>query len=177
MTWTTHNTVEQVLQHYQPQIGRDYIRYRNHVYRVFFNCLLLDPATEHEVLYAHAAVLHDIGIWTDHTIDYLEPSAAQARIYLASSGKEQWIPEISAMICWHHKISPYTGAYRQVVECFRKADWIDVSFGMLRFGTDKKELQLRRKQWPNAGFHLFLARKLCRNFFVHPLHPFPMFRK
>lgn len=36
--------------------------------------------------YAIAAVFHDIGIWTNHTLDYLDPSAGQAKAYLTETG-------------------------------------------------------------------------------------------
>ena len=54
---------------------------------------------------AIAAAFHDLGIWTDRTFDYLTPSAALARAYLAGSGRSEWIPEITETIFSHHKVS------------------------------------------------------------------------
>ena len=69
--------------------------YRNHVYRVTHLCLPVagDNAVELEKL-AVAAVFHDLGIWTNHTFDYIGPSVALAREHLATRGLSDWIPEI-----------------------------------------------------------------------------------
>jgi hypothetical protein len=169
--------IEALLQKFRPAIGVDYDRYRNHIYRVFLNCLLLDTDKNNEEKYAIAVVFHDIGIWTNHTIDYLDPSIAQARTYLTETGKQDWIDEITSMIYWHHKISVYRGRYEKTVENFRKADWIDVSLGLLTFGADKHAIQENRSRLPNLGFHLFLTKEITKNFFRHPLNPLPMFTK
>jgi HD superfamily phosphodiesterase len=79
--------IEDLMEEFRSAIGVDLEKYRNHVYRVFLNCILQDSNTGNVEKYAIAAVFHDIGIWTDHTIDYLSPSIAQARKYLAANGK------------------------------------------------------------------------------------------
>ena len=166
-----------LLQRYQEVLGRDYERYRNHVYRVFYNCILLDADSGYATRYAIAAVFHDIGIWTDHTFDYLDPSVRQVKEYLQEAGYAEWSDEISLMISWHHKISPYKGPYEHSVETFRKADWIDVSLGALTFGAGRKNMRKNREKFPNRGFHWFLVRQTVKNFFRHPLNPVPVFRK
>lgn len=172
-----NDIIEAILGKYRAVIGKDLFRYRNHVYRVYLNCLLLDTAPANEDKYAYAAVFHDIGIWTDRTIDYLQPSIAKACEYLANNGKKEWIAEITLMIYWHHKITAYTGVNQKIVEVFRKADWIDVSLGILSFGVAVHKIRTNRKRYPNLGFHLFLLRKIGRNLLRHPLKPLPMFRK
>ena len=122
--------IEQLLQEHSHALGNDIAKYKNHVYRVFLNCILIDNKEENKEKYAIAAVFHDIGIWTDHTIDYLYPSIAQARNYLIQHNLEHLADEISLMIYWHHKIRKYESTYRTTVETFRKADWIDVSLGL-----------------------------------------------
>jgi hypothetical protein len=168
---------EQLLLPFKPALGADYDKYRNHMYRVFLNCLLFDSSPVNKEKYAIAAVFHDIGIWTNHTIDYLAPSVEQAKEYLHKTGKQLWLDEIMLMINWHHKISSYHGPHQALVENFRKADWIDVSFGIVHFGKDKKEIRMNRKKIPNLGFHFFLLKKILQNFTRHPLNPLPMFRK
>jgi hypothetical protein len=172
-----NSTIETLLHHFKPSIGKDYEKYRNHIYRVFLNCLLMDKEESNEEKYAIAAVFHDIGIWTNHTIDYLDPSVAQANAWLATTGRQEWAAECSTMINWHHKTSPYAGPHEQTVEVFRKADWIDVSLGLITYGADKKAIRRNRQQLPNCGFHLFLAKKIFSNLWRHPLNPLPMFRK
>jgi hypothetical protein len=173
----SNSLIENLFQRFNLSLGADLAKYKNHVYRVFLNCLLLDTDKNNEEKYAIAAVLHDIGIWTNHTIDYLDPSIEQARIYLTETGREEWIEEIKLLIYWHHKTNPYKGEHIKTVETFRKADWIDVSLGLRTFGIDKQKIKQNRKNFPNRGFHFFLVRKIAKNFFSHPLNPLPMFKK
>jgi hypothetical protein len=173
----SNSTIETLLQIFKPVIGEDYEKYRNHVYRVFLNCLLMDKDKANEEKYAVVAVFHDIGIWTDHTIDYLDPSVAQLRLYLTGTGRQDWTDECSRMINWHHKTGKYTGAYEKTVEVFRKADWIDVSLGLLTYGFNKQAIRENRQKLPNRGFHVFLAKKILKNVFRHPLNPLPMFKR
>lgn len=168
--------IQDLLEAHKPVLGRDYERYHNHVIRVYLNCLLLDPAMENREKYAIAAVYHDIGIWTDHTFDYLAPSIAEVKKYLAGAGKSDWSDEISTMIYWHHKIKTYRGDFEKTAETFRKADWIDVSLGLLSYGGDKKTMTMYRIQFPNRGFHFFLVRQAAKNFLKHPLNPVPVFK-
>ena len=169
--------IDSMLQRFRPVLAKDFEKYRNHVYRVFSNCLLIDNDASRREKYAIAAVFHDIGIWTDHTFDYLDPSITQAHIYLREVLMEEYRDEISEMIFWHHKLSRYTGVHEKTVETFRKADWIDVSLGLLRFGLDAQKISWTRKQFPNAGFHWFLVKQSAQNLFKHPLNPLPVFKK
>ena len=171
-----NKTIEDLLAAYKPVLGNDFDKYKNHVYRVFLNCILLDEQPDHVEKYAIAAVFHDIGIWTDHTIDYLYPSIDQMEVFLLNSGNKRWINEITLMIYWHHKVGSYHGHYEKTVESFRKADWIDVSLGLLSFGADRKRIIENRIMLPNLGFHVFLIKKIVRNFLQHPLNPIPMFK-
>lgn len=172
-----NKTIEELMQRFRPVLGADHDKYKNHVYRVFLNCLLIDSDKVNEEKYAIAAVFHDIGIWTNHTFDYLSPSVEQAVIYLTEAGKQSWISEITEMISWHHKISKYKGHHAKTAETFRKADWIDISLGLLTFGHDKQKIKENRRKLPNQGFHIFLLKTTLKNFFRHPLHPLPMLKK
>lgn len=173
----SNQIIEDLLQQFKAAMAVDYDKYKNHVYRVFLNCLLIDSEKSNEEKYAIAAVFHDIGIWTDHTIDYLGPSVEQAKTYLTIAGKQEWTEEITLMIQWHHKISKYKGNHGKIVENFRKADWIDVSLGLLNFSFNKQKIKETRRMFPNLGFHKFLIKATTKNFFKHPLNPLPMFTK
>lgn len=168
--------IDELLGRFRQEIGMDIEKYSNHVHRVFETCVMrdTDPANRHK--YAIAAAFHDIGIWTAHTIDYLPPSIEQAEHYLNTTQGGAGVAEITAMIYWHHKIRPYRGAFPVTVETFRKADWTDVSLGLLTFGSDAQMLRRLRRKFPNAGFHWFLIRKIGANFLRHPLNPLPMFK-
>jgi len=169
--------IEAVLDTHKEVFGEDYLRYRNHVYRVYNNCLILDSKSDNSIKYALAAVFHDIGIWTEGTFDYIAPSIEKARQYLKSSNCRVEPDEIIAMIEWHHKISTYVGPYAETAECFRKADWIDVTVGLLAFGRSRAAFRKVRAQYPSHGFHRFLFKESAINTWRHPLNPLPMFRR
>jgi len=183
-------TVEEVLDDHASELGRDLIGYRNHVYRVANLCLAItgDNRVELEKITV-AAVFHDLGIWTNRTFDYIAPSVAVAREYLESRGMADWIPEIEAMIVDHHKVTPTRanphpstiarGAVSGVegpslVESFRRADWIDVSLGLRRFGLPRTFVAAVAATWPDAGFHRRLVELTIDQWWKHPLNPLPM---
>ncbi len=105
MIHTSIPTVSAVLGNHVSALGRDFIAYRNHVYRVLNLCLAIagegDPVELEKI--AVAAVFHDLGIWTNHTFDYIAPSFALAREHLSVCAHADWIPEIEAMIVDHRK--------------------------------------------------------------------------
>jgi hypothetical protein len=157
-------------------MGRDFVGYRNHVYRVLNLCVeIVGDRGELEKI-AIAAVFHDLGIWTDKTFDYITASAAIAREYLTSSGHLDWIAEVEGMIGNHHKITPSTAASSRLVETFRRADWIDVTRGVRRFGVPPALVRSLFEKWPSAGFHTHLLTLTLERFRTHPLRPLPMFR-
>src|SRR5262245_51252089 len=172
---TTLPTVERVLGDHASVLGRDRIGYRNHVYRVVNLCLAIEGGAPVELeKLAVAAVFHDLGIWTNHTFDYIAPSAALAREHLASRGMAGWIPEIDAMIVDHHKVTPSRADPQSLVESFRRADWIDVSFGLRRFGLPRSFIAAVAGTWPDAGFHRRLVQLTIDRWWKHPLNPLPM---
>ena len=73
---TQHPLIESILTDWKDRIGDDYPGYRGHVYRMFNYCLALHPPSEEEeTKLAIAACFHDIGLWSDHTVDHLAPSS------------------------------------------------------------------------------------------------------
>ena len=157
-------------------LGADYEAYRNHCWRVF-NCAAVMANADELALdkLAIASYFHDIGIWSDQTFDYLEPSARRAREYLAQQNLSDWDDEVSAMISEHHRIRATRGQ-GQLVEAFRRADWIDVSMGTLRFGIPADLLRQLRGCFPNHGFHKRLVSLTLQQMRRHPLKPLPMFK-
>ena len=174
---TRLSTVEEVLDDHTSALGHDLIAYRNHVYRVVNLCLAIlgDSHVELEKI-AVAAVFHDLGIWTNNTFDYIAPSVTIAREYLAARGKADWTPEIEAIIVDHHKITPSHVHPQSLVESFRRADWIDVTRGLRRFGLPRTFIAAVAAKWPSAGFHRRLVQLTIDRFFKHPLTPLPMVR-
>ncbi len=151
--------VEELLTRYEQMIGKDFPGYRNHVYRTITYAMhFLENETEYEQLVETAFVYHDIGLWTDKELAYLEPSE---NVALKDNEKYGWglDPEILRnAIHWHHKISPYKGENQQIIEACRKADWIDASKGMLRKGLSKTLVKEVETAFPNLGFHDTLLR-------------------
>ena len=168
--------VDQLLQEHSVQLGKDFTAYRNHVYRVVNLCLNLIDDDKHLEKIAIAASFHDIGIWTDNTFDYLQPSCRVAHEQLSSHGRTEWSPEISEMILQHHKISRYRGDHELLVEGLRRADWVDVTKGVLTFRLPRETINAIISRWPSAGFHRRLLQLELMRIKTHPLNPLPMLR-
>ena len=169
--------LEDVLLAHAPELGADLPAYRNHAYRVANLCAALrppDPDSRDKI--AIAAALHDLGIWTADTFDYLPPSMELATDYLRRSGRPEWVPEIIAMIREHHRISAYPEDPYGLVEAFRRADWVDVSRGVISYGVPRTLRRQIFSTWPNAGFHRRLAQLAFGRLRSHPLSPLPMLR-
>jgi hypothetical protein len=118
----------------------------------------LNNAAEHELLVETAFVYHDIGLWTDHELAYLEPSEEVA---IKDNEKFGWglDPEaLKGAIHWHHKLFRYQGANQDVIEACRKADWIDATQGWVRKGISRAAIARVESTFPNCGFHKALLR-------------------
>jgi hypothetical protein len=171
----TNDTIDSILNTYRSELGENYASYRNHVYRVYnFALTQLDPNQELEKL-SIATAFHDLGIWTNKTFNYLEPSVKLAREYC----KKQNISfsdtnEVEMMINNHHKLSTVESSV--LAEIFREADLIDLTFGLVPKGRKKEDIRLIRNLFPNKGFHLFLIKLFAKNLIVNPTHPFPIFK-
>jgi hypothetical protein len=169
--------LDELLAGYSEVLGADYDAYRNHCLRIFNFCSALSrssPDAEREDKIAVAAAFHDLGIWTDKTFDYIKPSQMLARSYLETSDRVAWSDEIDAMISEHHKIRKYELNPEWLVEPFRKADWIDISAGMLRFRLPDNFVIDVIYGIPNAGFHKKLALLALERIKAHPFSPLPM---
>jgi len=172
----TNQIIDAILSEKKDSLGSHFDKYRNHVYRTFNLCIEMDKDVENVRKYAIASAFHDIGIWTNDTFDYLEPSINLAKKYLEKINKNEWVEEVSLMIDMHHKISKYTGPYEITVEVFRKADWIDVSRGIISFDLSKSAIKRINRYYPNLGFHKFLISKGLNHLLKSPLDPLPMFK-
>ena len=167
--------LDAVLREYALALARDLTAYRNHTYRVVNLCAAqVAPDADSLEKIAIAAAFHDLGIWTDHTFDYLAPSVKHAKAHLARHGRTDWTVEIAEMICQHHKVSAYGGAAGSLVEPFRRADWIDITRGLRAFGVSKALLREVFATWPNAGFHRRLAQLEVGQLRTRPWNPLPM---
>jgi len=170
-------TLDEVLHTHTAEIGSDFAAYRNHAYRVVNLCVALSSGDQDELQkIALSAAFHDLGIWTDGTFDYLQPSVRLASAHLSRAGRTAWTPEITEMILQHHKISAFRGDPQSLVEPFRRADWVDVSRGLVTFGLPRKLLAEIFSVWPDEGFHRRLAQLSLTRLRTHPWNPLPMLR-
>lgn len=165
-----------------------YVGYRNHCQRVSNAALInlqamgfLTPRAEK--LVPVAAAFHDIGIWTSHTWDYLDPSAKAAQDYMAQRSTEFSEADqkvVVAMIEEHHKffpVDPKGDADQAMVEAFRRGDWMEVSFGVFKWEVTGAQIKELQELFPVAGFFNMLAGIAWDSFIKHPFrNPMPMMR-
>ncbi|MEI8185142.1 MAG: HD domain-containing protein [Chlorobiaceae bacterium] len=161
---------------YQQILGVDYEAYRNHCLRVFNFCRAFAGKRADSDKIAIAAFFHDIGIWTDNTFDYIHPSQLLARRYLDQTGRLAWHDEIDSMIGEHHKLTKYQVTPAWLVEPFRKADWVDLSGGLLRFCLPDDFVTDVLYAFPNSGFHKKLVALSIERLKTHPFNPLPMMK-
>lgn len=151
--------VEHLLAPFRDSIGPDYPAYRGHVYRVITYAMhFLNGDEDARPLVETAFVYHDIGLWTDQKLAYLEPSEEHA---LADNEKFGWglDPELLRdAIHWHHKVFPYRGPNERIVEAVRKGDWIDATDGKIRKGLSKAQVKAVQEAIPNYDFGNVLQR-------------------
>jgi hypothetical protein len=169
--------IDETLECYRADIGADFAGYRNHVYRVVHFCFALYPCeADARRKIVIAGCFHDLGIWTNHTVDYLQPSCEHASAYLRARGLSAWQDEIVTMIDMHHKIRPFQSDAMPLVEVFRKADLVDVSLGLVRFDLASATVKAVKAGFPDEGFHRRLI-ALARGWFLkHPGRPPPFMK-
>jgi len=170
-------TLDALLAAHAAALGDDAIGYRHHAYRVANFAWLLAPGDADALEKLSIAVaFHDLGIWTAGTFDYLPPSRALARAHLNATGRTDWGDEVDAMIDAHHRVRELPPGTQASVEVFRRADWIDVSRGVRRFGLPRAVVREVIAAFPNAGFHRRLAMLTLQRWRRHPWDPLPMMR-
>jgi len=177
---TANDIIEEVLEKFKSSIGKYFESYRNHVYRVVNFCILnmrqhcnIDSDTIEKI--AIASVYHDLGIWTSNTWDYLQPSIKMAKDYLSLRNKILWIDEISLMIDMHHKIKPYKGPNRLMVESFRRADLMDIP-GRSTFGISPNHIQSINEHFSDKSFKKYIYKRIVIEFIKKPWNPLPMIK-
>ena len=127
--------------------------YRAHVYRVINFARALSPtAPDLDDKLAIAAAFHDIGVFD--TLDYLVPSITAQDRWLQRTGRQAWSEELAVVIAEHHRLTRY-GADRPhaaLAEAMRRADLIDVSQGVIRFGLPKTFVREVRRCFDASEF-------------------------
>ena len=170
-------TLDALLAAHAMQLGDDATGYRHHAYRVANFYWQLSPG-DAEMLekLSIAVAFHDLGIWTARTFDYLPPSRVLARDHLRTIGRPEWRTDVDAMIDHHHRIRRMPPSTQASVETFRRADWIDVSLGVMRVCLPAGAIRAVMAALPNAGLHRRLASLTLGRPYRPPLSPLPMMR-
>jgi len=164
-TVTAHPLLDEILERYRSQIGAQWTGYRNHcltVYNIVRARTSLDD--ERDAAVAIACAFHDIALWSDDRIDYIDPSVAHARNYCAETGRHAMAQLVADMIFYHHKIFPGSLArFDPLVRIFRDADWSAFTFGVIPFDRMTAPRKAIAAALPNAGFHAFLNARTIRH--------------
>ncbi len=148
-----------LLEPYRSTLGDDLVAYRNHCQRVLTYALhFLDGDQRHRPLLEAALAYHDIGLWTDDELAYLEPSEEHAITDNERLGLGHDPQALRDIIHWHHKIRPFTGPNADVVNACRKGDWIDATAGRVRKGLSKEQIAAVEREIPREGFDDVLQR-------------------
>lgn len=174
--------VDEILAAHEEDVGEVLPAYRNHVYRMLNFCFALadsaaNPCTDEDrQKLIITGCFHDLGIWPSRTLAYLEPSIELARAYLAEQNRSDWSAEISRIIDQHHKLRAVRGDSSRLVELFRRADLVDVSLGLQRFGLPRSFVSDVRAEFPNLGFHKTLVRLGLQQLMRSPWNPAPMIK-
>lgn len=137
---------------------------------------LTSLSTKDEQKLQVALAFHDLGLFTENTVDYLPPSMALADDYLKEHHLQKWQKEIALMIGEHHKITPYQTSTYPLVELLRRADLVDFSLGLVRHGVDRAVITQLKQEFPNAGFHKMVVKEQLAWITSHPKNPFPIFK-
>ncbi len=185
----TSPTLDGVLAQFRSVIGEnDFAGYRNHCLRVVnFALLFLPSNVDRRVrdLVEVAVAFHDIALWTDNKLAYLEPSIEQLRLWVkknAGSGAAGSVVAqltdgeakvVEDMIFFHHKVTPFVAStnslplfpggvsHADLVNAVRRGDWVDASLGLLGKGLPVDVVQKVQAALPNAGFHQTLGEFLA----------------
>lgn len=172
MTVTAHPVVDAVLDRYAADLGDSAPVYRGHVLRgLNYQALLLgEPVPDSAAL---AWAVHDLGIYTAGTFDYLPPSVALVPALAAELGIAE-VARAEEMVLEHHGLRSRED---RLVETFRRADLVDASRGTVRSGLTRAQVREVVAALPYAGFHRQILGGLLAHAVRHPARPFPMMKR
>lgn len=171
MILTEHPVVDAVLARHAEDLGESAPVYRGHVLRgLNYQALLLDEQVPDSAALAWA--VHDIGIYTAGTFDYLPPSVGLVRELAGDLGIAD-VALAEEMVAEHHGLR---ARENPLVETFRRADLVDASRGLVRSGLTRAQVREVVAAVPYAGFHRQIYGGLLAHAVRHPRRPFPMLK-
>jgi HD domain len=147
---------DEILDSHRQHAGGDdagFDAYKAHAYRVvnFARALAPDEPDRDDKL-AVAAAFHDLAAFD--TLDYLVPSIEAQDAWLRQTGRDTLSDELALVVAEHHRLSGYgpTRPHAPLVEAFRRADLIDLSQGLIRFGIPKTYIKEVRAAFDASVF-------------------------
>ena len=167
------SNIESILENYEAVIGEDFIAYKNHCYRVFNYMKLMDLTEREEEQCSVMLPFHDLGIWTNKTMDYLPSSIQLAINYIQNKNLDIEENLIENFIGNHHRVFKNKGTLEEKI---RKADLIDLSFGIIRFGISKKNIKEIKTEFPANKFQKETYKKVFKHAWLNLRNPFPMLK-
>lgn len=159
---TDQSELDAHLKSFEESLGNDFDGYRNHCLRVLTYAVhVLKEGSGFDAsevstalpLLGAAVAYHDIGLWADGELYYIEVSAERAKEALQDKFSAQQIATIHTIIMEHHKITPWHGEDEDLVNAVRKADWLDATLGFVRHGMPTGNIAMTRRALEEAGFH------------------------
>ena len=201
-----HPVIDPILDSFAEAIGEHRRIYRHHCLYVAHavRALVPESAAHHDRALGIAAAFHDLGLFTEGTIDYLEPSVTLAAAYCESEGYADLVPLVTRLIENHHKITPVrdggrsvsrlgpgvdssgprtstsaargTSAEADLVDAFRRADWQFVMMGAYPGTLGWRAHRKLKRALPTPGFHRFIVGHSVRHMRTGARNPLPVLR-
>lgn len=174
-----HPVIDPILDSFADAIGGHGRIYRHHCLYVAHavRALVPEPAARHDRALGIAAAFHDLGLFTEGTIDYLEPSVILAAAYCESEGAADLVPLVTRLIENHHKITPVRdGPEVDLVDAFRRADWQFVMMGAYPGALGWRAHRELKRALPTPGFHRFIVGHSVRHVRSGARNPLPVLR-
>lgn len=166
-------SIVEILHPFKASLGIAYVPYLHHACRVKkYACHLLS-ITESDLITVTAA-FHDLDVWENETMDYLEGSSRLAKRYVIDHTLDIDLTELDKVITLHHQLVKIRN--HPTAEAFRKADLIDLSAGLINLGLTRSLIRQTEKHYPRHGFTQLIMKKVISWSARNPTNPFPMIK-
>jgi hypothetical protein len=172
--------VEEILEAHRDRANGDdagFDAYKAHAYRVVNFARAMTPeGPDRDEKLSIAAAFHDLAAFD--TLDYLAPSIAAQDAWLERTGRTAWSDELALVVAEHHRLARYgpDRPHAPLVEAVRRADLVDVSQGLVKFGLPAGYVREVRASFDASAFFtrvipmgtLRAVRKLQQPGFLRP---------